>query len=88
MADTTLASPLTIDWTNWLRRWDRQQEGACAMSDTEPWEAWWEAIGHEPVVAPLLAERDGRTADPPEPSVHFELELAPDQGHTQPGRTV
>jgi hypothetical protein len=27
MSDTTLAPPPTIDWSDWLRRWDRQQEG-------------------------------------------------------------
>jgi hypothetical protein len=38
----------------------REQEGAFAVSDTEPWEAWWEAIGQEPELAPLLAEREAR----------------------------
>lgn len=38
----------------------REQAGAFALSDSEPWEAWWEAIGQEPDVAPLLAERRER----------------------------
>jgi GNAT superfamily N-acetyltransferase len=42
---------------------------------------FWQALGCRVVY-------DGPTADPPEPSVHFELALAPGQGHAQPGRTV
>ena len=38
----------------------REQEAAFAVSDSEPWEAWWQAIGQEPELAPLLAERQAR----------------------------
>jgi hypothetical protein len=38
----------------------REQEAAFAVSDIEPWEAWWEAIEQEPAFAALLAEREAR----------------------------
>ncbi|MFN8632985.1 MAG: class I SAM-dependent methyltransferase [Chloroflexota bacterium] len=38
----------------------REQAGAVAVSDKGPWEAWWDAVGQEPTLATLLAERTER----------------------------
>ena len=61
-----------LDWEWWLRTWDRQQElllpdreERLSFSKHAPegeldWGDWWKAAATEPVLAPLVAERNKR----------------------------
>ena len=48
------------DWACWTGHWSRQRSAAAAGGVTESWDQWWSAVGAEPDLAALDAQRKAR----------------------------